>query len=154
MEALLLIRERTRDDWLRWDIFGPNQAGALREEGLFDSEQHRLGRWAYRTVWVRRAALRIWTLGGFDLPRPLSVGRTALFTATAFSALGPDLPAASGHRSSLGRRRLGSCGRRTTRDRKAPHPKALGAGLRHAREALGGAHDDEARTARNGESDE
>ncbi|MFD9773347.1 hypothetical protein ACFWXE_23900 [[Kitasatospora] papulosa] len=95
----LLIRERTRGGWLRWDTFGPDRAGALREVGLFDPEQHRLGRWACRTVWGRRAALRIWTLGGLDLPRPLPVGRTALFTVTAFAALGPAtslLPAVTG----------------------------------------------------------
>ncbi|MEU0214351.1 hypothetical protein ABZ281_04240 [Streptomyces sp. NPDC006265] len=99
VEALLLIRERTRGGWLRWDIFGPDRAGALREAGLFDPEQHRLGRWACRMVWGRRAALRIWTLGGLDLPRPLPVGRTALFTVAAFAALGPAtslLPAATG----------------------------------------------------------
>ncbi|WEH37923.1 hypothetical protein PZB75_31470 (plasmid) [Streptomyces sp. AM 4-1-1] len=98
VEALLLIRERTGGGWLRW-MSGPNRTGALREAGLFDPEQHRLGRWACRMVWGRRAALRIWTLGGLDLPRPLPVGRTALFTATAFAALGPAtslLPAATG----------------------------------------------------------
>lgn len=99
MEALLLIREQTRGGWLRWDIFGPNPAGAVREAGLFDPEQHRLGRWACRTVWGRRPPLNIWTLGGLELPRPLPVGRTALFTVAAFAALGPAttlLPAATG----------------------------------------------------------
>lgn len=49
MEALLLIRERTRCGWLRWDIFGPS-AGVLREAGVFDPEQHRLGRCVCRSV--------------------------------------------------------------------------------------------------------
>ncbi|MFI2906744.1 hypothetical protein ACG2OD_00520 [Streptomyces sp. PDY-4] len=89
MEALLLIRERPRGGWLRWDVFGPHPGGVLREAGVFDPGQHRLGRWACRTVWGRRAPLHIWTLGGLELPRPLPVGRTALFTVVAFAALGP-----------------------------------------------------------------
>ncbi|MDX3204718.1 hypothetical protein ABZZ79_22095 [Streptomyces sp. NPDC006458] len=99
MEALLLVRERTRSGWLRWDIFGPNPAGVLREAGVFDPEQHRLGRWVCRSVWGRRPPQYIWTLGGLELPRPLPVGRTALFTVAAFAALGPAtslLPAATG----------------------------------------------------------
>lgn len=99
MEALLLIRERTRDGWLRWDIFGPHPAGVLREAGFFDPEQHRLGRWVCRSVWGRRPPQYIWTLGCLVLPRPLPVGRTALFTVTAFAVLGPAtslLPAATG----------------------------------------------------------
>ncbi|MEU4111082.1 hypothetical protein [Streptomyces sp. NPDC027717] len=99
MQALLLIRERTRGGWLRWDIFGPHPAGVLREAGVFDPGQHPVGRWVCRTVWGRRPPLYIWTLGGLELPRPLPVGRTALFTVTAFAALGPAtsvLPAASG----------------------------------------------------------
>ncbi|WP_331731584.1 hypothetical protein [Streptomyces sp. NBC_00073] len=98
-EALLLIRERTRGGWLRWDMFGPNPAGVLREAGVFDPEQHRLGRWVCRTVWGRRPPLHIWTRGGLGLPRPLPVGRTALFAVAAFAALGPAtslLPAATG----------------------------------------------------------
>jgi hypothetical protein len=99
MQALLLIRERTRGGWLRWDIFGPPPAGVLREAGVFDPGQHLVGRWVSRTVWGRRPPLYIWTLGGLELPRPLPVGRTALFAVTAFAALGPAtsvLPAASG----------------------------------------------------------
>lgn len=99
MEALLLIRERTRGGWLRWDVFGPHPGGELREAGVFDPGQHRLGRWACRTVWGRRAPRHIWTLGGLELPRPLPVGRTALFTVAAFASLGPAtslLPAAIG----------------------------------------------------------
>ncbi|MFJ9967282.1 hypothetical protein [Streptomyces avermitilis] len=99
MQALLLIRERTRGGWLRWDIFGPHPAGVLREAGVFDPGQHLVGRWVGRTVWGRRPPLYIWTLGGLELPRPLPVGRTALFAVTAFAALGPAtsvLPAASG----------------------------------------------------------
>ncbi|MFI5822895.1 hypothetical protein ACIA8I_27940 [Streptomyces rishiriensis] len=96
---VLLIRERTRGGWLRWDIFGPNSAGVLREAGVFDPELHRLGRWVCRSVWGRRPPSYIWTLGGLELPRPLPVGRTALFTVAAFAALGPAaslLPAATG----------------------------------------------------------
>ncbi|MGD1220609.1 hypothetical protein AB9Q10_19515 [Streptomyces krungchingensis] len=99
VEALLLIRERTRGGWLRWDVFGSNPAGVLREAGVFEPEQHRLGRWVCRSVWGRRPPQYIWTLGGFELPRPLPVGRTALFTVAAFAALGPAtsvLPAATG----------------------------------------------------------
>ncbi|WP_053761282.1 hypothetical protein [Streptomyces sp. AS58] len=99
MEALLLIRERTRGGWLRWDIFGPHPAGVLREAGVFAPGQHWLGRWACRTVWGRRPPLYIWTLGCLELPRPLPVGRTALFTVVAFAALGPatsQLPTAAG----------------------------------------------------------
>ncbi|MFE0774329.1 hypothetical protein [Streptomyces sp. NPDC058861] len=61
----------------------------LREAGVFDPGQNRLGRWMCRTVWGRRAPQHIWTLGGLELPRPLPVGRTALFTVAAFAALGP-----------------------------------------------------------------
>ncbi|MFD8416916.1 hypothetical protein ACFV2Q_35145 [Streptomyces sp. NPDC059650] len=99
MEALLLMRERTRGGWLRWDIFGQHPAGVLREAGVFDPEQRRLGRSVCRSVWGRRPPLYVWTLGRFELPRPLPVGRTALFTAAAFAALGPAtslLPAATG----------------------------------------------------------
>ncbi|MEU7072878.1 hypothetical protein AB0B30_27485 [Streptomyces narbonensis] len=99
MEALLLIRERTRGGWLRWDIFGPDPAGLLREAGVFDPEQHRLGRWVCRSVCGRRPPQYIWTLGGLELPRPLPVGRTAMFTLAAFAALGPAtylLPSATG----------------------------------------------------------
>lgn len=99
MEALLLIRERTPGGWLRWDVFGPHPAGVLREAGIFDPEQRRLGRWACRIVWGRRPAQYICSLGGLELPRPLPVGRTALFTLAAFAALGPAtslLPAATG----------------------------------------------------------
>ncbi|MER6196083.1 hypothetical protein ABT234_01710 [Streptomyces sp. NPDC001586] len=99
MQALLLIRERTRGGWLRWDIFGPHPAGVLRKAGVFDPGQHLVGRWVCRTVWGRRPPLYIWTLGGLELPRPLPVGRTALFAVTAFAALGPAtsvLSAASG----------------------------------------------------------
>ncbi|WP_053678332.1 hypothetical protein [Streptomyces sp. XY66] len=98
MEALL-IRERTRGGWLRWDIFGPHPAGVLREAGVFDPEQHTLGRWVCRSVWGRRPPQYIWTLGGLELPRPLPVGRAALFTVAGFAALGPAtslLPAATG----------------------------------------------------------
>ncbi|WP_234378496.1 hypothetical protein [Streptomyces sp. H036] len=99
LKALLLIRERTRGGWLRWDIFGPHPAGVLREAGVFDPEQHRLGRWACRGVWGRRPPQYIRSLGGLELPRPLPVGRTAMFTLAAFAALGPAtslLPAATG----------------------------------------------------------
>ncbi|GLX22571.1 hypothetical protein [Streptomyces lavendulae] len=99
MEALLLIRERTRGGWLRWDIFGSHPEGVLREAGVFDPEQHRLARWVCRSVWGRRPPQYIWTVGGLELPRPLPVGRTAMFTLSAFAALGPAtslLPAATG----------------------------------------------------------
>ncbi|MFD8731469.1 hypothetical protein [Streptomyces sp. NPDC059611] len=99
MEALLLIRERTPGGWRRWDVFGSNPAGVLREAGIFDPDQRRLGRWACRIAWGRRPAQYIWSLGGIELPRPLAVGRTALFTLTAIAALGPAtslLPAATG----------------------------------------------------------
>ncbi|MFE2268526.1 hypothetical protein ACFXB4_04750 [Streptomyces lavendulae] len=99
VEALLLIRERARGGWLRWDVFGPHPAGVLREAGVFDPGQHWAGRWVCRTVWGRRPPLYIWTLGGLELPRPLPVGRTALFAVAAFGALGPAtsrLPAATG----------------------------------------------------------
>ncbi|WP_327740544.1 hypothetical protein OG749_46790 (plasmid) [Streptomyces nojiriensis] len=97
-KALLLIRERTRGGWLRWDMFGSNPAGVLREAGVYDPDQHRLGRWVCWTVWGRRPPLYIWTLGGLELPRPLPVGRTALFAVAAFAALSPAtslLPAAT-----------------------------------------------------------
>ncbi len=99
MEALPLIRERTRAGWLRWDAFGPHPAGVLREAGIVDPEQRRLGRWACRSVWGRRPAHYIWSLGGLELPRPLPVGRTALFTVAAVAAVGPVtslLPAVTG----------------------------------------------------------
>ncbi|MGV2915617.1 hypothetical protein [Streptomyces alfalfae] len=99
MDALLLIRERTRGGWLRWDVFGPHPAGVLREAGVFDPQQHWLGRWVCRTLWGRRAPLHIWTLGGLELPRPLPVGRTALFAVAALAALGQAtflLPAVTG----------------------------------------------------------
>ncbi|MEU8544546.1 hypothetical protein AB0C52_31895 [Streptomyces sp. NPDC048717] len=89
LEALLLIRERTPGGWLRWDIFGPHSAGVLREAGIFDPEQHRLGRWVCRSLWGRRPPQYIRSLGGLELPRPLPVGRTALFTLAACAALGP-----------------------------------------------------------------
>ncbi|OEJ22094.1 hypothetical protein AR457_40105 [Streptomyces agglomeratus] len=91
-EAQLQIRERARGGWLRWGVLSAGwlrPAGVLREAGVFDPGQNAVGRWFCRMVWGRRAPLCIWTLAGLEPPRPLQVGRAAVFTVTAFAALGP-----------------------------------------------------------------
>ncbi|MFI6688410.1 hypothetical protein [Streptomyces sp. NPDC050485] len=87
----LAIRERTRGGWLRWGAFAgrSHPASVLREAGVLDPAQRRVGRWACRTVWGLAPPLYIWTVGGFLLPRPLPVGRTAVFAVVAAAALGP-----------------------------------------------------------------
>lgn len=88
----LVVRERTRQGWLRWEAVVDERShlhGRLREAGVFDPAQSRGWLWFCTMVWGRRPPTYIWTFAGHELPRPLPVGRAALFTATALAVFGP-----------------------------------------------------------------
>ncbi|MFJ3946128.1 hypothetical protein [Streptomyces griseoaurantiacus] len=88
----LVVPERTRQGWLRWEVVADEQAqlhGRLREAGLLDPAQHRGWRWLCRAVRGHRPPTYIRTFGTLELPHPIPVGRAAVFAVTMLAALGP-----------------------------------------------------------------
>ncbi|WP_209446046.1 hypothetical protein [Streptomyces sp. MZ04] len=88
----LVVRERTRQGWLRWEVVADERShlhGRLREAGVFPPVQGRGWLWLCKTVWGRQPPTYIWDFAGQELPRPIPMGRAVVFTAVTLAALGP-----------------------------------------------------------------